>query len=54
MEELLICKGVNKSYENKKVLKDVNFSIPRGKIIGLLGKNGTGKSTLIKLIKINI
>lgn len=50
MEELLICKGVNKSYENKKVLKDVNFSIPRGKIIGLLGKNGTGKSTLIKLI----
>ena len=50
MEELLICKGVNKSYGNKKVLKDVNFSIPRGKIIGLLGKNGTGKTTLIKLI----
>lgn len=50
MEELLICKGVNKSYGNKKVLKDVNFSIPRGKIIGLLGKNGSGKTTLIKLI----
>lgn len=50
MEELLICKDVNKSYGNKKVLKDVNFSIPRGKIIGLLGKNGSGKTTLIKLI----
>ena len=50
MEELLICKGVNKSYGNKKVLKDVNFSIPRGRIIGLLGKNGSGKTTLIKLI----
>lgn len=50
MEELLICKGVNKNYGDKKVLKDVNFSIPRGKIIGLLGKNGTGKTTLIKLI----
>ncbi len=50
MEELLICKNVNKNYGNKKVLKNINFSIPRGKIIGLLGKNGAGKSTLIKLI----
>lgn len=50
MEELLICKNVNKNYGNKKVLKNINFSIPRGKIIGLLGKNGTGKTTLIKLI----
>ena len=50
MEELLICKNVNKNYGNKKVLKNTNFSIPRGKIIGLLGKNGTGKTTLIKLI----
>ena len=45
MEELLICKN-----GNKKVLKNINFSIPRGKIIGLLGKNGTEKTTLIKLI----
>ncbi len=50
MEELLICKNVNKNYGNKKVLKNINFSISRGKIIGLLGKNGTGKTTLIKLI----
>ena len=50
MEVLLICKNVNKNYGNKKLHKNVNFSIPRGKIIGLLGKNGTGKTTLIKLI----
>ena len=48
--ELLECIELNKSYGNKKVLKDINLKIPRGKIIGLLGKNGTGKSTLIKLI----
>lgn len=48
--ELLECKNVNKSYGKKKILKDINLVIPRGKIIGLLGKNGTGKSTLIKLI----
>jgi len=48
--ELLECINLNKSYGNKKVLKDINLKIGRGKIIGLLGKNGTGKSTLIKLI----
>lgn len=48
--KLLECININKSYGNKTVLKDVNLTIPRGKIIGLLGKNGTGKSTLIKLI----
>lgn len=48
--ELLKCSNLNKNYGKKKVLKDINFSITDGKIIGLLGKNGTGKSTLIKLI----
>ena len=48
--ELLECKQLCKSYADKPVLKDINLQIPRGKIIGLLGKNGTGKSTLIKLI----
>lgn len=48
--ELLKCINVEKNYGNKKILKDVNLTIPRGKIIGLLGKNGTGKTTLIKLI----
>jgi len=48
--ELLECKKLYKSYEDKQVLKDINLKIPRGKIIGLLGKNGTGKTTLIKLI----
>jgi len=48
--ELVECKNLCKAYDNKEVLKDINLKVPRGKIIGLLGKNGTGKTTLIKLI----
>ena len=48
--ELVKCIDVNKKFDNKEILKNINLTIPRGKIIGLLGKNGTGKSTLIKLI----
>ncbi len=48
--KLLEIKNLSKSYGDKKVLKDINLVIEPGKIIGLLGKNGTGKSTLIKLI----
>lgn len=48
--ELLEFVDVNKDFGDKKILKDINLVIPRGKIVGLLGKNGTGKSTLIKLV----
>ena len=48
--ELLECKNLCKSYDDKQVLKDINLKIPKGKIIGLLGKNGMGKTTLIKLM----
>lgn len=48
--ELVKCNNLCKEFDNKKVLKDVNLTIPKGKIIGLLGKNGMGKTTLIKLI----
>ncbi len=48
--ELLECKHLCKEFDDKQILKDINLKIPRGKIIGLLGKNGMGKSTLIKLI----
>ena len=48
--ELLECKNLCKSYDEKQVLKNINLKIPKGKIIGLLGKNVTGKTTLIKLI----
>ena len=48
--ELLEIKNLNKKYDKKYVLKDVDLKVTSGKIIGLLGKNGAGKTTLIKLI----
>ena len=48
--KLLEINNLNKSFDNKEILKDINLSIQSGKIIGLLGKNGVGKTTLIKLI----
>lgn len=38
------------SYNGNIVLKDINFSIDSGKLIGIIGPNGAGKSTLIKAI----
>ena len=48
--DILEVKKLNKSFDNKTILKDVSFNIKSGKIVGLLGKNGAGKTTLIKLI----
>ena len=42
--------NLHKSYGSHSVLEGVSFCIPRGKIVGLLGPNGCGKSTIMKLI----
>ncbi len=47
---VLMCKNLSKSYGRRHALKDVNMCIPSGKIIGLLGPNGCGKSTFLKLV----
>ena len=48
---VLECKNLKKAYKKGRfVLDNFNVCIPEGKIIGLLGPNGCGKSTLIKLV----
>ncbi len=48
---VLQCEHLKKSYKvGTPVLSDLNLTLPAGKIIGLLGPNGCGKSTLIKLV----
>lgn len=42
--------GLNKSYGKKVVLDNISFEIEEGSIVGLLGPNGCGKTTLIKIL----
>ena len=44
MNSIVEAKGLNKSYRSFKALDDVNFSIEKGRIVGLIGPNGAGKT----------
>ncbi|MGH4121050.1 sugar ABC transporter ATP-binding protein [Clostridium sp.] len=48
--ELLKVEGVGKEYDGNRVLKDINFTLEKGKILGLVGENGAGKSTLMNIL----
>ncbi|MBN8578754.1 MAG: ABC transporter ATP-binding protein [Cytophagales bacterium] len=50
MEALIELNNVSKSFGEKQVLKNVKFCIPQGEIIGLIGPNGSGKTTIINII----
>jgi lipopolysaccharide export system ATP-binding protein len=50
MSNLLEIDSVIKSYGDNRVLSDVYLKCQTGNIIGLLGRNGTGKSTLLKIL----
>lgn len=50
MEYLLETKNLNKKFKEHTVLEDVSFGIRPGEIIGLVGRNGMGKTTLMKCI----
>ncbi|MBR0118999.1 MAG: ATP-binding cassette domain-containing protein [Eubacterium sp.] len=43
-------KDLNKSYGTKHVLKGIDFSVESGQALGLLGRNGAGKTTIIRIL----
>ena len=42
--------NISKSYTDKALVEDISFGISEGERVGLIGINGTGKSTLLKQI----
>ena len=49
-EAVISTQQVCRRFGNKEVLRGVDLAVPRGSVVGLLGKNATGKSTLIKCL----
>lgn len=50
MNNIVEFKNVYKKYGNTDALKGIDIKIPKGKIVGLLGPNGSGKTTMIKIM----
>jgi ATP-binding cassette ChvD family protein len=42
--------GVNKSFGDRELIKDLNFNLPPAGVVGIIGPNGVGKTTLFKMI----
>lgn len=49
-QKILEIVGLNKTYKDRQVLRNLNFEVYAGEIFGFIGPNGAGKSTLIKII----
>ncbi len=50
MDALIQARAVGLRYGRKQALDDVSFSVPKGRVVGLLGHNGAGKTTLMKAL----
>lgn len=50
MEKIISCKNLTHYYGKRCIYENLNFDIPKGRIMGLLGKNGTGKTTTINIL----
>lgn len=50
MEETIQISGLSKSYDGRKVIENLSFSVTAGEVFGLLGANGAGKSTTIECV----
>ena len=50
MKKIVEVSGLIKSYQNKRIINNIDFSINQGEFVALLGPNGSGKSTIISIL----
>lgn len=50
MKDMITVEGIRKSFQQQIVLDQMNFAVKQGDIVGLLGPNGSGKTTMIRLL----
>ena len=50
MEDKIVVKNVSKMFGKEKVLDNVSLTVKKGSIVGIVGRNGSGKTVLFKLI----
>jgi len=50
MANILEVQKVDKLFDDKQILKNVNLTISKGEIVGIIGRNGSGKTVLLKII----
>ncbi len=50
MNTIISCEHITHYYGERLIYEDLNFEVKKGKILGLLGKNGTGKTTIINIL----
>lgn len=50
MESVIECRNLTHGYGRRIIYENLSFDVPRGRILGLLGKNGTGKTTTINIL----
>jgi ATP-binding cassette ChvD family protein len=48
-DEVVVAKGLSKGYGDRLLFENLNFSLPRGGIVGIIGANGAGKTTLFRM-----
>ena len=50
MDKIIECDNITHYYGSRLIYENLSFDVERGKILGLLGKNGTGKTTIINIL----